>query len=197
MARMPASERRELIIAAAARVLMAKGLLAATTRDVTGELGVAAGLLTHYFTWTELRSVAFERIVRADLQNSLGRHHDEPASTVMTNLIADAFAETADPIWRLWLEATEIAPSDAWLTAALGTATELWRVALADLIKRGCSERAWSCDDPGDASWRLLAVMYGLAGLSLAPDAKLPRADATRHFGIAVGHECRTRNRRS
>jgi AcrR family transcriptional regulator len=196
MSRKPAAERRELIIASAVRVLLAKGLLAATTRDVTGELGVAAGLLTHYFTWTELRSIAFERIVRADLQHSLGQHREEPASTVMRDLIADAFSHVADPIWRLWLEATEIAPNDAWLTTALGTSTELWRLELADLIKRGCSEGAWSCDDPADASWRLLAVMYGLAGLSLAPGAKLPRTDATRHLGIAVGHECRSRARR-
>jgi AcrR family transcriptional regulator len=191
LGRMPASERRELIIAAAQRVLLAKGLLAATTRDVTNELGVAAGLLTHYFTWMELRSIAFERIVRADLQDLIGQDRDEQASLVMKTLIAEAFSETADPIWRLWLEAIEVASCDSWLAAVVVSATELLQAGLADLINRGCNERAWCCDDPTDGSWRILAVLYGLAGLSLVPDAKLSRAHATRHLGIAVGHECR------
>mgnify|MGYP003394188860 CR=1 FL=1 len=193
MRRMPASQRRESIIAAAQRVVLANGLVAATTRDVTDELGVGVGLLSHYFSWNELRSLAFERTARADLEAAILKRSEEKASVVLRDLAASAFEPSADPLWRIWIEATELAASDALLSEAVQLCTDLWWGGLAELIVRGDAEGEWSCRDPKGASWRLVALLQGLAGLALLPGARLSREEATMHLQTAIGHECRGR----
>jgi TetR/AcrR family transcriptional regulator, transcriptional repressor of bet genes len=195
MTRMPASQRRETIIAAAQRVVLAKGLVAATTRAVTDELGVGVGLLSHYFSWNELRSLAFERIVRSDLKEAILKRSEEKASVVLRDFVASAFEPAADPLWRIWIEATELASSDSSLSAAIGLCTDLWWGGLTELIARGHAQGEWSCRDPESASWRLIALLQGLAGLVLAPGARLSRDEATLHLETAIGHECQRRIR--
>lgn len=193
MTRMPASQRRETIILAAQKVVLAKGLVAATTRDVTEELAVGVGLLSHYFSWSELRALAFERIARADLEGSIRDRCEERASTVLRHVIASAFEPSSDPIWRLWIEATELASSDPSLSKAVGLCTDQWWDGLAELFARGHAQGAWSCRDPKGASWRIIALLHGLAGLSFTPGARLTRADATNHLKTAIRHECQAR----
>jgi len=187
--RMPASQRREAIIAASQRVLLAKGLMAATTRDVTEELGVGVGLLSHYFSWTDLRSLAFARIAQADLDSAIRQRCDVEAWQVLRDVIATAFAESADPVWRLWIEATELAAADPSMSRVVAACTDQWWQALAGLFERGCVAGAWSCGDPQGASWRIIALLHGLAGLTLAGDPRLTRAEATRHLTIAMERE--------
>ncbi len=189
MTRMPASQRREAIIDASQRVILAKGLVAATTRDVTEALGVGVGLLSHYFSWTDLRSLAFARIAQADLDSAIRQRRDVEASQVLRDVIADAFAESADPVWRLWIEATELAAADPSMSRVVAECTDQWWQALAGLFERGCVAGAWSCDDPQGASWRIIALLQGLAGLTLAGGPRLSRAEATRHLTIAVERE--------
>jgi AcrR family transcriptional regulator len=188
-------ERREDIIGATTDVLLAKGLAAATTRDVTGRLGVGAGLLSHYFTWAELRALAFERIVRTDLQLSLDARSTEPARYVVNDIIAGAFGEDADPVWRVWIEASDLAGADPLLAECVARCTDLWRQGLARLLTRGSAEGHWLCADPEGASWRLLALFDGLVGLVMIPDGKLTRAMATKHLAVAVSHELSTPDR--
>lgn len=197
MTRMPAPQRRETIIAATQRVVLAKGLVAATTRDVTDDLGVGVGLLSHYFGWNELRSLAFERIARADLESSIRTRSEEQPSVVLADLIAGAFDPASDPIWRVWIEATELAASDPALSTAVGLCADLWWEGVAELFARGHVQGAWSCCDSHGASWRIIALLHGLAGLTLAPGARLSRADATHHLATAIGHECQPPARRS
>jgi AcrR family transcriptional regulator len=182
------AERREDIIEAAVAVLLEKGLAAATTRDVTSRLGVGVGLLSHYFSWSELRALAFERIVRADLQLSLDARATEPGQRVVDDLVAGAFAEEADSVWRVWID---LASEDAHLAESVGRCTDLWREGLVALLMR-CNDQAdWHCDDPEGAAWRLLALFDGLVGLVMTPRTKLERSDATRHLSVAIAHECR------
>ncbi len=190
MTRMPAVQRRETIIAAAQKVLLDKGLVAATTRDVTVELGVGVGLLSHYFTWTELRALAFERIARLDLESTLLNRRYEPPADVLREVIANAFVESTDSVWRVWIEATELSSNDRDLAKVVGTCADLWSEGLADLFSQGHALSAWSCADPKGASWRIIALLYGLAGLTLAQGARLSRADATHHLRTAIEHEC-------
>jgi AcrR family transcriptional regulator len=185
------AERREDITGAAVAVLRDKGLAAATTRDVTRRLGVGVGLLSHYFSWGELRALAFERIVRADLQLSLNARKNEPGQRVVDDLVAGAFAEEADSIWRVWIEASDLASEDAHLAESVGRCTDLWRQGLVALLKRGNDQADWQCDDPEGAAWRLLALFDGLVGLVMAPRTKLERSDATKHLSVAIAHECR------
>jgi AcrR family transcriptional regulator len=183
-------ERREEIVDAAVAVLMDKGLAAATTRDVTGRLGVGVGLLSHYFSWSELRALAFERVVRAELQLGLDARSGEPARRVLDDLLETAFAQDADAVWRVWIEASDLASADAALAAAVATCTGQWREGLSHLLARGNAEGAWRCADPEGAGWRLLALFDGLVGLVIMPGSQLDRSAATAHLAVAVGHEC-------
>ncbi len=190
MTRRVAADRREEIIEATTRVLLRKGVSGATTRDVTAEIGVGVGLLSHYFSWAALRAAAFERIVRSDLERSLiGRAH-EPATAVMTDLLTQAFETQFDPIWRIWIEASDLATTDAALAACVHDCSHLWQTGLRDLWARGASDKAWTCHDPDGASWRLMAMLYGLAGLALVPNAMLSRDAAAEHLGVMVRNEC-------
>jgi AcrR family transcriptional regulator len=185
-------ERREDIIGATTDVLLVKGLVAATTRDVTARLGVGVGLLSHYFTWAELRALAFERIVRTDLQLSLDSRSTESARYVVDDIVAGAFGEDADPVWRVWIEASDLAGTDPLLAECVARCTDLWRQGLARLLRRGSAEGDWLCVDPDGASWRLLALFDGLVGFVMIPNGKLTRAMATEHLAVAISHEIST-----
>lgn len=190
MPRLKGADRRTLILEAAERVILHKGLAAATTRDVTSDLGVAAGLLAHYFSWSALRAAAFSRVVVADIDQSVtGRSRDAP-DTVLSDLVDGAFSAEADALWRLWLEATEMGASDALLAEAASEATDRWHGALSDLLARGHSDGVWTCTTPHESSWRIIAILLGLAGLCLIPGSPLSRDAATHHLRIAVRHEC-------
>lgn len=191
MIRKTGTERREQIVEATIGVLLAKGLAAATTRDVTGTLGVGAGLLSHYFTWAELRALAFERIVRADLQRTIDVRAEEPSAQVLKNLIGGAFLEASDPVWQVWIEASDLATVDRMLADAVARCIDLWRDGLIALLERGNATGTWLCADPEGASWRLLALFDGLVGLVMAPHGRLSRGAATAHLAVAVGYECR------
>ena len=190
MARLKAADRREDIIQAARRVLLAGGLAAATTRDVTTELGVGVGLLSHYFTWSTLRAEAFERVVRADLDASITARRDVPAQRVLADLVRVAFDQQFDPVWRVWIEAADLASSDEELATRVRACVARWQDGLASVLARGVEEKAWACADPAGAAWRLLALLDGLVGMTLPPSALLTRAAAMRHLRTALEHEC-------
>jgi AcrR family transcriptional regulator len=187
---MAGSDRREAILNATVEVVLGKGMMNATTRDVTARIGVGVGLLSHYFNWAELRALAFERIVRADLQQAIMARSGEPARRVLDDLVAGSFDEEMDPVWRVWIEACNLAASDATLAVHVSICTDLWRIAIKELLERGCLEGHWSCPDPEGASWRIVAMFDGLSGLVAAPNSRLSRMSATAYLAKSVADEC-------
>jgi AcrR family transcriptional regulator len=190
MPRLPASDRRETMIAATERVLLRKGLLAATTRDVTDELGVGAGLLNHYFTWPDLRATAFERLMTRDLDQSLPADGAGAASGVLKRFVASAFAKEADKIGRLWLEAYDLAAQDREFARRADASTAQWHSRLAALLARGHDDDEWHCSDAAGSSLRIIALIVGLAGMYYAQGSRLSRSDATLHLAHMIGLEC-------
>jgi AcrR family transcriptional regulator len=195
MARLPAGDRRETMIAAAERVLLRKGLLAATTRDVTDELGVGAGLLNHYFTWPDLRAIAFERLMMRDLDHSLPEGEAVNAATILLKFAATTFAKQSDRIGWLWVESYDLAAQDHTFARHAGRCTEQWHFRLAALFARGHANGEWQCSDPAGASLRIIAMIMGLAGMCYVPASRLSRSDATRHLSHAISLECAKRTR--
>jgi AcrR family transcriptional regulator len=190
MVRKAAQQRREEIIAAAVRVMLEKGLAAATTRDVTRDIDVGVGLLSHYFSWNELRAVAFERIVSEDLKRTLSSRVDENADVVITDLVSGCFHSGLDPVWRVWIEAMDLSLAEPMLAEQVRASTLQWRAELEKLLARGTEQGCFSCVDPSGSSWRLMAILNGLVGMTLLPHADLSRDAATEHLGIAVSQEC-------
>jgi AcrR family transcriptional regulator len=191
MRRLSGPDRREALIEATADLIRAQGLATTTTRDVTARLGVGAGLLNHYFSWSDLRAAAFEHVVLDDLHRTLLGRTGDPAKVVLSDLHRDAFSFGTDPVWRCWIEAADLAAADPALAAALARCTELWRKGVFDLLQRGAAEGRWRCDDPEGASWRLIALLDGLVGLTIGPQARLARDAAASYFLTAIGYECR------
>lgn len=190
MPRLKGADRRTSILEAAERVILQKGLAGATTRDVTSEAGVAAGLMAHYFSWSTLRAAAFSRLILADLERSVADRVADTPDAVVADLVDGAFAEDADALWRLWLEATELGTSDPAMAEAAAEATDRWHAALSGLLERGTAAGCWRCPSPNEAAWRIIAILLGLAGLCLIPGGPLSRDAATYHLRIAVRNEC-------
>lgn len=182
------AERREDIVKATAALMRERGLAAVTTRDVTGRLGVGAGLLNHYFTWSELRALAFERVIRADLDAPAPA--GETPAAALASLLDGAFLPDTDPGWRVWMEAMEAARTDPALDAAVARCEAMLLDRIALILEVGHASGAWHCADPRAAAWRVLALHDGLVGFLLATPPRMTRAEAARHLRHLVKLEC-------
>jgi AcrR family transcriptional regulator len=188
--RLTGAQRRDEIFAAAIAVLLEKGLIAATTRDVTAKVGVGAGLLNHYFSWFELRAAAFEAIAKDDITASFLSEGDEPAAATLERVLGSAFDATADAIWRLWIEAILLAATDPAIAASASRSTALMRQELAGLLTRGNDDGSWTCADPEGSAWRIMAAHDGLIAYVLSSNADLTRSSAQHHLRTIASHEC-------
>ncbi|MFN4173175.1 MAG: TetR/AcrR family transcriptional regulator [Pseudorhodobacter sp.] len=186
------SAARRAILSATAGLLAEQGLSATRTRDVTARAGVSTGLLNHYFTWAALRAEALGLALRAGLDAVLPATGGTPLDPrgELEALAQGAFDEGSDPLWRLWVEATEAAPTDPAVAAVLAQATHDLVVRIAERLDLGARMGLWRCADPQGAAFRLMALHDGLAGLILSGLPGLTRADATAHLATALALEC-------
>ncbi|MFN4158882.1 MAG: TetR family transcriptional regulator C-terminal domain-containing protein [Gemmobacter sp.] len=183
---------RKAILAATAALLAEQGLGATRTRDVTARAGVSTGLLNHYFTWGALRAEALGLALREGLDAVLpevGATLPDPRRDLAA-LAQGAFEQGSDPLWRLWVEATEAAPADPGVAAVLAQATGDLVGRIADRLDLGVRRGLWRCADPKGAAFRLMALHDGLAGLILSGLPGLSRADASAHLAAALALEC-------
>lgn len=187
--RKTSSERQAEIISATAAVMLRKGFKAATTREVAARIGVGNGLLNHYFTWGELRRLAFEAIARHGSADTFSRLDSDGPDRTIRRLVEDAFSSASKPYLRVWIEAMDEAGNDMKLAKSVNVCASEFRTQLAALVTHGNEQGAWFCDDPDGAAWRILAVHDGLIGFVLAGAPPLSAAKARKHFEIAIGHE--------
>ncbi|WP_211371753.1 TetR family transcriptional regulator C-terminal domain-containing protein [Marilutibacter maris] len=180
---------RERILEAATQVLMEQGLLAATTRAVTGLAGVGAGLLNHYFRWPELRATAWTAIFDQVLPLQFGGHDDPRAA--MSHYLEQAFSADEHVFWRLWSEAVDLARSDAEMARALAATQQRAQADLTRVLAAGCREGAWTLVDAQATALRLGALYDGLAGLLISGATAMTGADARGHLRAAFELECR------
>ena len=188
----PAPDRREALIAATAALIAEHGPAAVRTRDVTARAGVGVGLLNHYFSWSELRAAGLERVLSDALAGVLGFSEgpDDRPEEAIAAVLTHAFDPAHDPIWQVWIEAEDLARSDASLAAVLAEATGQAQAGLAERIAAGVALGLWSCPDPTATALRLLALHEGLLGFLMAGAPALDRAEATAHLAQAFALEC-------
>lgn len=177
---------------ATAELFSERGLGATRTRDVTARAGVSTGLLNHHFSWNQLRAEALGIALTTGLDNLLPNTQPgvyDPRGD-LDRLAESAFDDTADPLWRLWVEATEAAPTDTALAGVLAKATTELVDRIANRLQDGVTLGYWRCGDPRSAAFRLMALHDGLAGLVLSDLPGLTRADASAHLRVAFALEC-------
>ncbi len=169
--RLKPDERRAAILSAAGDVLLHDGIGALTLRHLAQRLGVAPGLVNHYFPEIEaLAAEAFAMIAEAEVITLFA------AATAMATPVAQVarlVADLLDPQRRavslLWLDAWQASRNRAQLRAAVIVAMDLWQDQLCALIARG----GFAAPDPAVSATRILALIDGLSIQAVidAPDA--------------------------
>jgi AcrR family transcriptional regulator len=181
------TDRRAAILAAAAELIRERGIAAVRTRDVTARAGVGIGLLNHYFRWGELRAQAAALALAAEIDRVVP---DAPSPDRQLDLfLKRAFGSEADPLWRLWIEITDLAMTDPDMAAAARECAEGIRDDLAALLADGADRNLWHCAAPRDAALRILAFHDGLVGFVLTGLPPVDRDEAMRHLERYVALE--------
>ena len=182
--------RRAEIISAAAAIIVSKGFTTATTRDVTRYIGVGSGLLNHYFSWAELRRLAFDEIASLATTETFAGIDALSATQIMRRFVKDTFSMNAKPYLRVWIEAMDEAAKDPQLAKLIDQHAAHFRRGLVELIESGNDQRVWKCADPQGGAWRILAMHDGLVGFVVAGAPVISQRQAKRHLEIAIAHEC-------
>lgn len=182
------SSGRTRILEATIALLLETGMRGTQTRAVTERAGVGTGLLNHYFRWPELRANAFAAIFDA-IARDIRRDGEDPARA-LERFFAESFADEARPIWRLWIEAENLAPGDPALAKVLDAARRTLRRGLTDLLEAGGSTGDWPLAEPAATALRLEALRDGLAAMILSADPDVDPARAERHLRTAFAKEC-------
>jgi AcrR family transcriptional regulator len=161
-------ERREQLIAAAARVIARSGYDAATVRDVAREAGVSTGVIAYYF---EGKDDLFAHVLRSASRAFRLRleHAREAAQTPRERLLA--LAEAATPAdddavraHALWIDFWARAARDPALAGLTTRLYDGWRSEIADAVREGQSAGAFRSDADPDAFARgYAAAADGLA----------------------------------
>ncbi|MER5950350.1 TetR family transcriptional regulator C-terminal domain-containing protein [Streptomyces sp. NPDC001904] len=162
--RMPPEERRQEIVAAAARVALVGGLEAVTYRSVAEELGCARGLVHHYFGSVESLEVeAFTAAVATDLQNCFQRAEEQPgAVAALAHLLGHWVSEDPEPHKTLWLDAWCQAIRKPGMRQAVDQAMHASHDRLLGLLQRGADAGDFTHPDLAALAWQLLTALDGL-----------------------------------
>jgi AcrR family transcriptional regulator len=180
-------KRREDIVTMTAQALLEQGMARTTTRDVARRLGIGAGLINHYFAFSDLRAAAFVHAVTTTMTPT---DRADPTA-VMDEFFAAAFAPALDGLWRLWVEATDLSGTDDPMRQALAQCTALALDGLTATIATGTAQGAWRIADAESTAIRLLALHEGLVGFVLSGLPAMPRDVATAHLQGVFDLHCR------
>ncbi|MDS2172484.1 MULTISPECIES: TetR/AcrR family transcriptional regulator [unclassified Nesterenkonia] len=161
-------ERRDEIIAEAARLAVTAGLEKITLRAVAAGIDVRPGLISHYFpTVEDLLVVACERAL-SDERTRLIPAEGAPL-TRLARMIARLEGGHADDLARLWLNARHLSRHHPRLGEALVAQEEQDRERLMGLIRDGIAEGAFPAQDPFAACVRIFVAVDGAGAYVNSP----------------------------
>lgn len=164
--RLKPDERRAAMLDAAGDVLLKDGIGALTLRHLALQLGVAPGLVNHYFPEIEaLAAEAFARIAEGEVAALFAAATGMPETGApdpvaqIARLVTDLLDPQRRPVSLLWLDAWQASRNRPRLRAAVITAMDLWHDRLCALITDG----GFAAPDPAAAATRILALIDGLS----------------------------------
>lgn len=163
--RLKPDERRAALLDAATVVLIEEGIGALTLRHLAQRLGVAPGLVNHYFPEIEaLAAEAFSAIVESEVADLFDAATAETAPVAqLARLIAALLEPDRRGVSLLWLDAWQASRNRTQLRAAVVAAMDLWQHRMAALIAQGAAAGAFTSVDPAAAAIRILALIDGLS----------------------------------
>jgi AcrR family transcriptional regulator len=157
--------RREDLLKTACEVIAERGFGHTRTLDIARAAGVSQALLFYHFeTKDRLFAQAFTYIARLHL-NALGdieRSTGTPFDRLRTLLRLCSPAIPTEG-WRLWIDAWSEAMRSSELEEISRRIDAQGRLLLRSIIESGVGCGEFKCDDPDGATWRILALIDGLA----------------------------------
>lgn len=190
------ARRRAEIVDAAVTLAYEIGLDRLTARDIAARMGVAPGLLHHYFPHIDdLIVEAFRQVVATDIAE-LGEALDElPPMEALTEFLRRSLARHRDTALTIWLSAWVAANRRPKLAAEVDVQMRAGVDLLASLLERGRATGELGTTDSETSAWRILVTLDGIAVQRSIRPAIYPPGDLTvvvaqvaeRELGLAEG----------
>jgi AcrR family transcriptional regulator len=175
MARIKADVRREEILRATCREVIARGFASTRVGDVAAALGVSTGLVFYHFTNKEtLLGEAFRHAASEDLDRLSATAAGGGSAAQRLDRILQLYSPAgSSEAWLLWIDAWGQALRSPELAEVSRQLDLRWKQTLAAVIREGVAAGEFTCADPDAAAWRLTALLDGL-GVQVAVHRSLP-----------------------
>jgi AcrR family transcriptional regulator len=195
--RKPALERRQEIIEAASHLAVQEGLERLTVRRVAEELGVAPGLVSHYFPVNEDLIVAAFANAASSGRNYLFASLDPSGTPIrhMASLLKTlSSSESSGEISLLWMDAWQATRRRPNLRAEVASQMLAWQDRMRLLIVRGVKAGMFDVARPKIAAGRIMSLIDGLSvqaamrkSISFGPAIELVIETVERELGLSPG----------
>ncbi|HEY1105549.1 MAG TPA: TetR family transcriptional regulator [Agromyces sp.] len=160
--RLPREDRRDELLDAAVALAFDDGLGKITARRVAARVGVAQGLVTHYFgSIDELLAAAFERAAEAERDELDPRPSSDPVAD-MRRVLGFYVSHDRDPAALLWLDAWRESAHRPAVRQAVIRQMEGDVADLDAIIEAGIASGAFP-EASAKSPMRIIALVDGLA----------------------------------
>ncbi len=154
--------RRPQILAAAAEVIVERGIAATRVADVAGRAGTSTSAVLYWFgSKEELLAEALmweDDLFYADVTERLAEGYS-PAERLALLIEAASLGGG----WTLWMELWSRALRDPQAAEARENGDLRWREAIAEVVRDGCESGDFEEVDPDQVALTLSALLDGLA----------------------------------
>jgi AcrR family transcriptional regulator len=164
VARIKADVRREEILRATCREVIARGFASTRVADVAAALGISSGLVFYHFDSKErLLGEAFRYAAQVDLDRLAATAAGGGSAAERLDRILRLYSPAgSSESWILWIDAWGQALRSPELAAVSRQLDLRWKDTLAQVIREGVAVGEFTCGDPDAAAWRLTALLDGL-----------------------------------
>lgn len=186
--RLSPQKRRQEMIDAALDQADAVGLDRLTSRDIGTSIGVASGLVHHYFSsMDELIVEAFAQFATAEYDEMRSVIGPLPALPALCALVARQLTLSSRTA-RIWMSAWVAAPRRPELAEEVDRQMVVGLDVLADLFARGVDEGVFELSDPRVSAFRILVLLDGVL-VQISMRAEKSYGDVTKIVWEAVERE--------
>jgi AcrR family transcriptional regulator len=189
--RVSAEVRREEILKATCREVIARGFGSTRVRDVADALGISTGLVFYHFASKDkLLSEAFRYAAQADLDQLAGIVHGRDTALERLDRTFRLYSPgRGSESWALWIDAWGQALRSPELQRVSRALDLQWKETVAGVIEEGVAAGEFSCPDPSATAWRLTALLDGLAVQVTVHQGVLSRRELLEWVRIAAAIE--------
>ena len=165
MTRRTAEVRLDALLRTACEVIVQRGLANTRTADVAQAAGVSQALVFYHFATKErLLAQAFTYAAEQDLARLDAVTRSPAAPLDRLRRILKLFAPTGgSSAWAMWIDGWSESLRSPELERVSRKLDLRWKEALTEVIVAGVDDGTFKCDDPNAASWRIHALIDGLA----------------------------------